>query len=111
METRENRIITIAEDYGEVVLCITNLDNEALKNIIVQTYNDIEEGIGRPASAIVEQWIDAEMLPRDAYVKELAGTDTSDIIEIKDLDTKCIAFFNYLTVNVVSGREQELKYE
>lgn len=105
MNTRENRIITISEDYGDTVLCITNLDNDALKNVIVQVYNDCENGVGRSTTEIVEEWVNAEKLPLDAYITELTDTQSSDIIEIKDVDTKCIAFYEYLTVNVVKGAE------
>ena len=105
MNTREIRLVTINEDYSGCILCITNLDNEALKNLIIQMYNDTEEGFIRPASDIVEYWIDLEMLPRNAFIKELTDTGKSDYIELKDLNTKCLAFYGFLTVNVVRGDE------
>lgn len=105
MKTRENRIITIAEDYGDTVLCITNLDNDTLKNVLVHLYNDCENGIGRSTTEIVEEWVNAKKLPINAYITELTDTQSSDIIEIKDVDTKCIAYYRYLTANVVKGAE------
>jgi len=109
--TRENRIIIISEDYGDAVLCITNLDNHSLYNLLVQIDEDIENGVGRSTTEIVAEWVEREQhydvpaLPLDAYITELTDTQSSDIIEIKDVDTKCICYYGAYTCNVVSGRE------
>lgn len=109
--TRENRIITIAEDYGDTILCITNLDNHSLYNLLVQIDEDVENGVGRSTTEIVAEWVEREQgydvpdLPLDAYITELTDTQSSDIIEIKDVDTKCICYYGAYTVNVVSSRE------
>ena len=105
MNTREYRLVTINEDYEDAILCITNLDNEALKNLIIQIYNDCEEGVGRSVEEIVNYWIDLEMLPRDAMIQQIVGYQNDDVTEIKELNTKCLAFYGYLTVNVVRGDE------
>ena len=103
LTTREYRVITINEDYDDAILCITNLDNTILKMVINQIYSDVENGISRSVEEIVNWWIDADLIPRDAMIKQLGGYQTDDLIEIKELNTQCIAHRDYLTVNVVKG--------
>ena len=103
LTTREYRVITINEDYDDAILCITNLDNTILKMVINQIYSDVENGISRSVEEIVNWWIDADLIPRDAMIKQLGGYQNDDLIEIKELNTQCIAYKEYLTVNVVKG--------
>ena len=103
LTTREYRVITINEDYDDAVLCLTNLDNKALEMLIGQIESDVENGIGRSVEEIVNWWVDAELIPRDAMIKELGGYQNDDLIEIKELNTQCIAHKGYLTANVVKG--------
>ncbi len=103
LTTREYRIITINEDYSDAILCITNLDNTILKMVINQIYSDVENGISRSVEEIINWWIDADLIPRDAMIKQLGGYQNDDLIEIKELNTQCIAYKEYLTVNVVKG--------
>jgi hypothetical protein len=103
---RETRLITIAEDYGETVLCITNLDNTQLHELLVQICEDIENGVGRSTTEIVQEWVENEKLgcDYDTFITELVDTGSVDLIEIKDIDTYCIAWNECYTANVVSGR-------
>ena len=103
---RETRLITIAEDYGETVLCITNLDNTQLQDLLKQICDDIENGVGRSTTEIVEEWVENEKLgcDYDTFITELVDTGSVDLIEVKDIDTKCLAMYECYTANVVSGR-------
>ena len=103
---RETRLITIAEDYGDTVLCITNLDNTQLQDLLKQICNDIENGIGRSATEIVEEWVENEKLgcDYDTFITELVDTSSVDLIEIKAVDTKFICEYECYTANVVSSR-------
>lgn len=103
LTTREYRVITINEDYDDAVLCITNLDNKALEMLIGQIESDVENCISRSVEEIIDWWIDVDLIPRDAMIKQLGGYQTDDLIEIKELNTQCIAYKSYLTVNVVKG--------
>ena len=103
---REIRLITISEDYGDTILCITNLDNTQLTELLKQISDDIENGIGRSVTEIVEQWADENKqgCDYDTFITELVDTNSTDLIEIKAVDTKCIAWYECYTVNVVNSR-------
>lgn len=103
---RETRLITIAEDYGETVLCITNLDNTQLQDLLKQIHEDIENGVGRSATEIVEEWVESGRFDcdYDTFITELVDTGVVDLIEVKDIDTKFICEYECYTANVVSCR-------
>lgn len=103
---RETRLITIAEDYGETVLCITNLDNTQLQDLLKQMCDDMENGIGRSTTEIVEEWVENERFDcdYDTFITELVDTGSVDLIEIKDVDTKFICEYECYTANVISSR-------
>jgi hypothetical protein len=103
---RETRLITISEDYGDTVLCITNLDNTQLQDLLKQVCEDIENGVGRSATEIVEEWVENERFDcdYDTFITELVDTGSVDLIEIKDVDTKFICEYECYTANVVSCR-------
>jgi hypothetical protein len=103
---RETRLITISEDYGDTVLCITNLDNTQLQDLLKQVCEDIENGVGRSTTEIVEEWVENERFDcdYDTFITELVDTGSVDLIEIKDVDTKFICEYECYTANVVSCR-------
>jgi hypothetical protein len=103
---REIRLITISEDYGETMLCITNLDNTQLQDLLKQVCEDIENGVGRSTTEIVEEWVENERFDcdYDTFITELVDTGSVDLIEIKDVDTKFICEYECYTANVVSCR-------
>lgn len=103
---RETRLITIAEDYGETVLCITNLDNTQLQDLLKQMCDDMENGVGRSTTEIVQEWVENERFncDYDTFITELVDTGSVDLIEIKDVDTKFICEYECYTANVVSCR-------
>lgn len=103
---RETRLITIAEDYGETVLCITNLDNTQLQDLLKQMCDDMENGVGRSTTEIVQEWVENERFDcdYDTFITELVDTGSVDLIEIKDVDTKFICEYECYTANVISGR-------
>lgn len=103
---RETRLITIAEDYGDTVLCITDLDNTQLRDLLAQIWEDCENGIGRSTTEIVEEWVENEKLgcDYDTFITELVDTGSVDLIEIKDVDTKFICEYECYTANVISSR-------
>lgn len=103
---RETRLITIAEDYGDTVLCITNLDNTQLQDLLKQMCDDMENGIGRSTTEIVEEWVENERFDCDygTFITELVDTGSVDLIEIKDVDTKFICEYECYTANVISSR-------
>ncbi len=102
---RETRLITIAEDYGETILCITNLDNTQLQELLAQMWADVENGVGRSTTEIVEEWVERKLgCDYDTFITELVDTGSVDLIEIKDVDTKCLAMYECYTANVVSSR-------
>ena len=103
---RETRLITIAEDYGETVLCITNLDNTQLQDLLAQIWADVENGVGRSTTEIVQEWVENERFgcDYDTFITELVDTGSVDLIEIKSVDTKFICEYGCYTANVVSGR-------
>ena len=107
---RETRLITIAEDYGDTVLCITNLDNTQLQDLLKQMCDDMENGIGRSTTEIVQEWVENERFDcdYDTFITELVDTGSVDLIEIKAVDTKFICEYECYTVNVVSCRVQTL---
>lgn len=103
---RETRMITIAEDYGETVLCITNLDNTQLQDLLKQMCDDMDNGIGRSTTEIVQEWVENERFDcdYDTFITELVDTGSVDLIEIKDVDTNFICEYECYTANVVSCR-------
>ena len=103
---RETRLITIAEDYGETVLCITNLDNTQLQDLLAQIWADVENGVGRSTTEIVQEWVENEKLgcDYDTFITELVDTGSVDLIEIKDVDTRFICEYECYTANVISCR-------
>lgn len=103
---RETRLITIAEDYGETVLCITNLDNTQLQDLLKQMCDDMENGVGRSTTEIVQEWVENERFDcdYDTFITELVDTGSVDLIEIKDVDTKFICEYECYTANVISCR-------
>lgn len=103
---RETRLITIAEDYGDTVLCITNLDNTQLQDLLKQMCDDMENGVGRSTTEIVQEWVENERFDcdYDTFITELVDTGSVDLIEIKDVDTKFICEYECYTANVVSSR-------
>lgn len=103
---RETRLITIAEDYGDTVLCITNLDNTQLQDLLKQMCDDMENSIGRSTTEIVQEWVENERFDcdYDTFITELADTGSVDLIEIKDVDTNFICEYECYTVNVISCR-------
>ena len=103
---RETRLITIAEDYGDTVLCITNLDNTQLQDLLKQMCDDMENSVGRSTTEIVQEWVENERFDcdYDTFITELVDTGSVDLIEIKDVDTKFICEYECYTANVVSSR-------
>ena len=103
---REIRLITIAEDYGDTVLCITNLDNTQLQDLLKQMCDDMENSVGRSTTEIVQEWVENERFDcdYDTFITELVDTGSVDLIEIKDVDTKFICEYECYTANVVSSR-------
>lgn len=103
---RETRLITIAEDYGDTVLCITNLDNTQLQDLLKQICDDMENGIGRSTTEIVEEWVENERFDcdYDTFITELVDTGSVDLIEIHAVDTKFICEYECYTANVISSR-------
>lgn len=103
---RETRLITIAEDYGDTVLCITNLDNTQLQDLLKQMCDDMENSIGRSTTEIVQEWVENEKLgcDYDTFITELVDTGSVDLIEIKDVDTNFICEYECYTANVISCR-------
>ena len=112
--TREYRLITIAEDYGETVLCLTNMDNDDLHTMLVQFDKEMEDGNGKPFSEIVEnlvdlhdkgeRFVDTQQFMIDEFIKELGDTTDSDFEDIRHVDTQCITYYSCYTVNVVSSK-------
>lgn len=107
---RETRLITIAEDYGETILCITNLDNTQLQDLLAQIWADVENGVGRSTTEIVQEWVKNERFDcdYDTFITELVDTGSVDLIEIKDVDTNFICEYECYTANVISCRVQTL---
>lgn len=104
---RETRLITIAEDYGDTVLCITNLDNTQLQDLLKQMCDDMDNGIGRSTTEIVQEWVEKNErfdCDYDTFITELVDTGSVDLIEIKDVDTKFICEYECYTANVISCR-------
>lgn len=103
---RETRLITIAEDYGDTVLCITNLDNTQLQDLLKQICDDIENGVGRSTTEIVQEWVENERFDcdYDTFITELVDTGSVDLIEIHAVDTKFICEYECYTANVISSR-------
>lgn len=104
---RETRLITIAEDYGDTVLCITNLDNTQLQDLLKQMCDDMKNSIGRSTTEIVEEWVEENErfdCDYDTFITELVDTGSVDLIEIKDVDTKFICEYECYTANVISCR-------
>lgn len=103
---RETRLITIAEDYGDTVLCITNLDNTQLQDLLAQIWADVENGVGRSTTEIVQEWVENERFDcdYDTFITELVDTGSVDLIEIKGVDTKFICEYECYTANVISCR-------
>lgn len=103
---RETRLITIAEDYGDTILCITNLDNTQLQDLLKQMCDDMENSIGRSTTEIVQEWVENEKLgcDYDTFITELVDTGSVDLIEIKAVDTNFICEYECYTANVISCR-------
>lgn len=103
---RETRLITIAEDYGDTILCITNLDNTQLQDLLKQMCDDMENSIGRSTTEIVQEWVENERFDcdYDTFITELVDTGSVDLIEIKDVDTNFICEYECYTANVISCR-------
>ena len=103
---RETRLITIAEDYGDTVLCITNLDNTQLQDLLKQMCDDMENSVGRSTTEIVQEWVENERFDcdYDTFITELVDTSSVDLIEIHAVDTKFICEYECYTANVISCR-------
>lgn len=101
---REPRMIIFWDDYGERVICYTNLDNDMLKRLILQFDEDCENGIGRPLSEIVKEWIDNETLDDFGYFYEFANSEDSELDDLRELDTECIVEHSCWSFHVVTGK-------
>ena len=102
---RETRLVIFSEDYGTSVLCITNLDNKSLYELLVQFEEDMENGVGRPLSEIVDEWVDYRPhFDIDSFLKELGCAYDNEFEDINDLD--CMPLVNYSCYNfsVVNGK-------
>jgi len=81
------RLVLFKEDYGDTLLCITDLDNEHLQKVVKKCLENDENGIGQSLDEV------SESLFNDGYVKELA-TSESDL-ELTDLEWYSIASESY----------------
>ena len=101
---REPRLIIFWENYCSSLLCITNLSNDMLQNLLKQYDKNIEDSIGRSFEEILDNWIEEEKIDNYAMFKELGTTEDSDYEEIKDLDSDCVASCSDFGFNVVNSR-------
>lgn len=81
------RLVLFKEDYGDTLLCITDLDNEQLKQVITKCLENDENGVGQNLQEV------SESLFNDGYVKELETSES--YLELNDLEWYSIVSESY----------------
>ena len=82
------RLVLFKEDYGETLLCITDLDNEQLQRVCEQAVKNDEDGIGESLDEI-----SAKLFGIDYFIKELETSESC--LELTDLNWQTIARSSY----------------
>jgi hypothetical protein len=82
------RLVLFKEDYGDTLLCITDLENEQLQKVCEQAIQNDEDGIGESLDEVSDKLFGA-----DYYIKELETSESC--IELTDLKWQSIAYSSY----------------
>jgi hypothetical protein len=77
-----------------------------LQDLLAQIWADVENGVGRSTTEIVQEWVENERFgcDYDTFITELVDTGSVDLIEIHSVDTKFICEYECYTANVISSR-------
>lgn len=99
---RETRILFACCTYDEMVICISDCDNNELQQICEQVYANNEEGIG-------EYWCDVahELFPECLFDQLIDNGQVKYIDLLREIDTVNVANHGDISISVVQSKAEE----